>query len=119
MDHWGMRLQHALRRRRIRKLHALAVEIGVDQSAISRWRKGLPIALTNAVSLCRALDISLDWLVTGRGVMEAHHVSSASSFDLAADLLFGNLTTSVAAALRQMLHTLSEAAARRVSRSDA
>ncbi|MGA2815986.1 MAG: hypothetical protein ABSE67_06760, partial [Xanthobacteraceae bacterium] len=35
-----MRLQHALRRRRIRKLYALAVEIGVDQSAISRWRKG-------------------------------------------------------------------------------
>jgi hypothetical protein len=51
--------------------------------------------------------------------MEAHHVSSASSFDFAADVLFGNLTTSEAAALRQMLHTLSEAAGRRASRSNA
>ena len=114
MDHWGTRLEQALRRRRIRKLHALAVEIGVDQSAISRWRKGLSISLPNAVSLCLALDISLDWLVTGRGIMEAHRAGSAP-VDFAADVLFGYLTTSEAAAVRQALIMLSEAAERRAS----
>ena len=113
MDHWGNRLQLALRRRRVRKLHALAVEIGVDQSAISRWRKGSPISLPNAVSLCRALDISLDWLVTGQGVMEAHRLAVSSPLDLAADIFFGSLSRSEASAIKQTLLTLSEAAARR------
>jgi transcriptional regulator with XRE-family HTH domain len=118
MDHWGERLQQALRWRRIRKLHALAVEIGVDQSAISRWRKGQPISLPNAISLCRALDISLDWLVTGRGAMEAHRLPAPGSFDAAADALFGQLTASEAAAVRHTLAALSEAAGRRASLTD-
>ncbi|MFY9762674.1 MAG: helix-turn-helix transcriptional regulator [Xanthobacteraceae bacterium] len=113
MDHWGERLQQALRRRRIRKLHALAVEIGVDQSAISRWRKGQPISLPNAISRCRALDISLDWLVTGRGAMEAHRLAVPGSFDVAVDALFGKLTANEAAAVRHTLAALSEAAGRR------
>ncbi len=118
MDHWGERLQQALRRRRIRKLLALAVEIGVDQSAISRWRKGQPISLPNAISLCRALDISLDWLVTGRGAMEAHRLAVPGSFDVAVDALFGKLTANEAAAVRHTLAVLSEAAGRRAGLAD-
>ena len=119
MDHWGRRLQQAFRRRRIRKLHALAAEIGVDQSAISRWRKGQPISLANAVVLCHALDISLDWLVTGQGTMEAHRGVVSTPAELIAEVLFGNITASEAAAFRQTLNTLSEAAARRAGRPDA
>lgn len=118
MDHWGERLQQALRWRRIRKLHALAVEIGVDQSAISRWLKGQPISLPNAISLCRVLDISLDWLVTGRGAMEAHRLAAPGNFEVAADALFGQLTANEAAAVRQTLAALSEAAGRRASLTD-
>jgi transcriptional regulator with XRE-family HTH domain len=113
MDDWGERLQQALRQRKIRKLHALAVEIGVDQSAISRWRKSLPISLPNAVSLCYALDISLDWLVTGRGAMEAHRLAGPGSLEIAADALFGKLTAHEAAAVQHTLTVLSEAAGRR------
>jgi transcriptional regulator with XRE-family HTH domain len=118
MDHWGKRLQQALRRRRIRKLHALAAEIGVDQSAISRWRNGLPISLANAVVLCRALDISLDWLITGRGAMEAHRDVASTPVELIAEVLFDKITAGEAAAFRRALNTLSEAAARRASLPD-
>lgn len=113
MDDWGVRLQQALRQRRIRKLHALAVEIGVDQSAISRWRKGLPISLPNAVSLCRALDISIDWLLTGRGTMEAHRFAAPATAETAADLLFSHLNAREATQFRHTLDLLAEAAARR------
>ena len=41
MVEWGDRLEHALCRRRVNELYALAAEIGVDDSAISRWRLGL------------------------------------------------------------------------------
>ena len=119
MDHWGKRLEQALRRSGIGKLHALAVEIGVDQSAISRWRQGLPISLPNAVALCRALDVSLDWLLTGRGMMDGHRIAASAPIDFAARVLFGNLTTTEATAVRQLLVMLSEAAGRRAGLSEA
>jgi len=72
LDRWEDRFAHALRLRQVGKLYALAVEIGVDESAISRWKKGRSISLENAAQVCRALDISLDWLVMGRGSIDAH-----------------------------------------------
>jgi transcriptional regulator with XRE-family HTH domain len=119
MEHWGYRLQQALQARKIRKLHALAVEIGIDQSAISRWRNGMPISLRNAVALSRALDVSLDWLVMGRGAIDMHRVVPSAPVDLAAHVLFGNLTKGEAIAVRHVLALLSEAAGRRANLSDA
>jgi len=58
-QNWVTRLDQALEYRKIRKAHALAAEIGVDQSAVSRWRKRRSISIDNAVALCNALDISL------------------------------------------------------------
>src|SRR4051812_31094420 len=103
MEHWGLRLRQALRSRRIRKLHALAVEIGVDQSAISRWSKGLAISLPNAMALCKALDVSLDWLLMGRGAMYAHRTLPADQFDAIAQIFFRDLTAREAAILQQTL----------------
>ncbi|MFN3228912.1 MAG: helix-turn-helix domain-containing protein [Asticcacaulis sp.] len=76
---WGQRLQYALNRRGVRKLYALAVELGVDESALSRWRQGRSITLANAVTLCQTLDISLDWLLLGRGEMEEHRSSGLAN----------------------------------------
>ncbi len=118
MEHWGLRLQQALQERKVRKLYALAVEIGIDQSALSRWRNGMPISLRNAVALCRALDVSLDWLVMGRGTIDTHRIAALTPADLAAHVLFGNLTASEATAVRQALIMLSEAAGRRATPSD-
>lgn len=49
---------------------ALASALGVDESSISRWKANGQISLGNAISLCRELDISLDWFLTGEGAME-------------------------------------------------
>ena len=65
------RLEIALQFRCIRKIYPLAISIGVDESAISRWRRGRPPSIENVVKLCDVLDLSVDWLLTGRGEMQA------------------------------------------------
>lgn len=87
---WVIRLDHALEYRKVRKALALAAEIGVDQSAVSRWRKKRSISIEHAVDLCNALDISLDWLLTGRGDIEGHK-KAASLEDILACRLFTDL----------------------------
>jgi transcriptional regulator with XRE-family HTH domain len=68
----GGRFRLAMAHRKVRKQFALAVDLGVDQSTLSRWSKGATLTLDNATRLCEALDISLDWLLLGRGEMEQH-----------------------------------------------
>lgn len=74
----GKRLEEALRARDVRKMYGLAFEIGVNESAISRWRKGAPIATDNVIRLCQNLDISADWLLLARGHID-QHISAALS----------------------------------------
>ncbi len=74
----GERLEEALRIRNIKKMYVLALEIGVNESAISRWRKGAPIATDNVIKLCRTLDISADWLLLARGNTDQHISLSVS-----------------------------------------
>ena len=50
----------------------LAMDLDVHESAISRWRKGGPMSLEHAGRISEVLNISLDWLVLGRGEMDAH-----------------------------------------------
>lgn len=69
----GQRLEEALRIRNVKKMYVLAIELGVNESAISRWRKGQPITMDNAINLCRALDVSADWLILGRGNVDQHN----------------------------------------------
>ncbi len=68
----GKRIEYALQYSRVKKLSALALELGVDDSAISRWRTNGNISIKNAGNLCSALDISLDWVVLGRGSIHQH-----------------------------------------------
>ena len=68
----GERVAHAIKARGIGKMLNLALDLGVDESAISRWKKGGPMSLKSAARLARALDVSLDWIVLGRGEMEHH-----------------------------------------------
>lgn len=57
---------------------ALAAELGVDESAVSRWQQSAGLSLTHAARLCEVLDISLDWLVLGRGDMDLHRRPAAA-----------------------------------------
>ena len=70
----GARLSKAMRARGRFKQHALAVALGVNESSISRWKDGGRMSLENAIALCRELDISLDWFLTGAGSMYQHKV---------------------------------------------
>ncbi len=72
MSSRGERLQNAMAARGIRKQIVLATELGVNESAVSRWQQGAGLSLEHAVRLCETLDISLDWLVLGRGHMDQH-----------------------------------------------
>ena len=68
----GGRLESMLRARNIHKIYPLAIELGINESCISRWRKGGAISTVNAINLCRMLDVCLDWFLTGRGHMDQH-----------------------------------------------
>jgi transcriptional regulator with XRE-family HTH domain len=79
MESRGDRLSRAIKGRGISKMMALALDLDVHESAISRWRKGGPMSLENAARISEVLDISLDWLVLGRGEMDAHTAESLAS----------------------------------------
>lgn len=83
----GARLSKALRLRGRQKQYALAVALGVNESSISRWKENGPMSLDNAISLCRELDISLDWFLAGIGSMEQHKIKVPEERDADAQLL--------------------------------
>jgi transcriptional regulator with XRE-family HTH domain len=84
----GERIRQALIARGVRKQQALAAELNVHESAITRWKENAAISLDNAIALSTVLDISLDWLLLGRGTIDSHKtgvssVGGAGSSDLA------------------------------------
>lgn len=67
-----MRLKSAMGARGLTKLSAMSAAVGVTESAICRWRQGGTMSIENVTTLCRVLDISIDWFLLGRGHMEQH-----------------------------------------------
>lgn len=95
----GERLQTAMAARGIRKQIVLASELGVNESAISRWQQGAGLSLDHAVKLCETLDISLDWLILGRGEMDQHHSHKDASTPHQGSVELKNLPMPIATAL--------------------
>jgi plasmid maintenance system antidote protein VapI len=77
----GERLRLAMDARGVRKQHAFAFQLKVHESAITRWKANRSLSLDNAIAVCAALDISLDWLLLGRGTMDFHKVSDKKNAD--------------------------------------
>ena len=73
--HWGNRLGQLLKQQQNFKQLALANAIGVAESTISRWLAGENIKMSHLITLCDFLDVSLDWLITGRGSPLQHKTS--------------------------------------------
>ncbi len=71
----GDRLRLAMTARGVRKQQAFAFQLKVHESAITRWKANQSFSIDNAIAVCAALDISLDWLLLGRGTMDSHKVS--------------------------------------------
>ena len=65
----GARLREAMRGRVPKQV---AADVGVSQSAISRWLHGAPMTARYAAALCACLNVSADWLLLGRGSPQAH-----------------------------------------------
>ncbi len=103
MNSWGQRFETALRRRNVPKLYVLALEVGVDQSAISRWKQGKSISMVNAVRLCEELDVSLDWLMMGRGTIDLHRPEAPDQVWKDVDDFIANLSPEMVEKLNAML----------------
>lgn len=81
MSNRGERLRLAMDARGVRKQHAFAFQLKVHESAITRWKANQSLSLDNAIAVCAALDISLDWLLLGRGTMDFHKVSETKTVE--------------------------------------
>ncbi len=103
----GERLQEALAERGVRKQMALAAELGVDESAISRWQRDAGLSLNHAARLCEVLDISLDWLVLGRGDMDLHRRAGAASAEREVGPPLAPLPEPIAAAMARLASVIS------------
>jgi len=103
----GERLQLALEARGIRKQMALAAELGVDESTVSRWQRSAGLSLEHAARLCEVLDISLDWLVLGRGDMDQHRrpIAATIANDTAGQPV--SLPASIAEAIARLANIIS------------
>jgi transcriptional regulator with XRE-family HTH domain len=75
----GERLRLAMDARGVRKQQAFAFQLKVHESAITRWKANRSFSLDNAIAVCAALDISLDWLLLGRGTMDFHKLSDTEA----------------------------------------
>lgn len=101
----GGRLVEAMRTRGLYKLSVLAALLGVTESAVSRWRHNGKMTVENVTSLCVALDISIDWFLTGRGHMDMHKTAESSTPSLIATLAEG-LRPHVREQLEGLLHAV-------------
>jgi transcriptional regulator with XRE-family HTH domain len=107
----GERIRQALALRGVRKQQALAAELNVHESAITRWKESAAISIDNAMALAIALDISLDWLLLGRGTIDLHKAgSSFNDVRLDADLarLSGRIGLKSISLLRAAIDSIAD-----------
>lgn len=104
----GQRIRLAMELRGIHKQYALAMDIGVDQSNLSRWCRGAPLSVEHAIRLCEALDVSLDWLLLGRGDIEQHKGNCARPGEWEFILSMRTLHPSVSESIRSHVNQLSQ-----------
>lgn len=108
MESRGDRLSRAIKGRGISKMMALALDLDVHESAISRWRKNGPMSLENAARISEVLDISLDWLVLGRGQMDSHTIENLASEEFELLRVMRGLRRSATGHLLAFLQDLSQ-----------
>ncbi|MEP3430171.1 MAG: helix-turn-helix transcriptional regulator [Roseibium sp.] len=74
----GKRIRYAIKISGQPKLLSLAEELGVSPGAVSKWRYGQNFSLDNICKFATTLDVSLDWLLLGRGLPDTHEGSDLS-----------------------------------------
>ena len=66
--------------RGLRKQMAFAVELGVNESTVSRWQRGYGLSVANLVRVCEALDLHR-LAATGRGGMQLDRSGASGPSD--------------------------------------
>ena len=56
--------------------------MGVDESTVSRWLRGANITTQKLVRICDELNISIDWVLTGRGPYESRRPTVADDLQV-------------------------------------
>ncbi|MBB3945826.1 transcriptional regulator with XRE-family HTH domain [Rhizobium skierniewicense] len=102
----GKRIREAITRSHIRKVHAVAAELDVSVAAVSRWQNGGHTSLESACSLATLLDVSLDWLLLGRGTMDWHRNNSISALEMRWILLLRSRSATVQTRLLALLEAI-------------
>jgi hypothetical protein len=80
--------------------------LDVNESALTRWRQGGDISLDSAARLSTLLDVSLDWLVLGRGRHDMHHSPSPSPSGSDLETLIASLPSAAQDAFMMFLKAL-------------
>lgn len=103
----GKRIREAISQHKVRKIHALAAELKVSVAAVSRWQNGGHASLESVCSLAELLDVSLDWLLLGRGTMDWHSDRSMSATELQGILLLRDRSKIFQSRLVSLLEAIS------------
>ncbi|WP_029064341.1 helix-turn-helix transcriptional regulator [Labrenzia sp. DG1229] len=77
----GKRIRYAIKISGQPKLLSLAEELNVSPGAVSKWRYGRNFSIDNICRFATVLDTSLDWLLLGRGIPEAHKNTGLSELE--------------------------------------
>lgn len=102
----GKRIREAIAKRNIRKVHAVAAELEVSVAAVSRWQNGGHASLESVCSLAKLLDVSLDWLLLGRGTMDWHNDKTISAVELQWVLLLRSRSATLQSRLIALLQAI-------------
>ncbi len=78
----GRRIRQAMVARNYKKTQAVATELDVSVAAVSRWQNGGHVSLQSVCEFAVRLDVSLDWLLLGRGDIDWHKDKQSNSIEL-------------------------------------
>lgn len=104
----GERIRRAMRERNFGKTHALAAEMNVSVATVSRWQNGGHISLQSVSELAEKLDVSLDWLLLGRGRIDWHQDSSITPQELQWVLALRLHPDAVKRPIVELVHAISK-----------
>ncbi|MCM2477468.1 helix-turn-helix transcriptional regulator [Rhizobium sp. CG5] len=104
----GQRIRRAMADRNFSKTQALAAELKVSVAAVSRWQNGGHVSLKNACDFAQRLDVSLDWLLLGRGNIDWHRDNQLTSAELQWILSLRTQPPKIRSLLTDLVQALSQ-----------
>lgn len=86
----------------------------MNPSSLTRWLQGEPISIQHAIRLCEVLEISLDWLLLGRGQPDASEAARGDLLEERLVSLCRDVRPDVVGRLVELLELLRDGAGTKV-----